>query len=52
MAIHAVPSGLLDVAACRKGRAAIEHADIVEAQEAALEHVHAFGVPLRRSPTR
>ena len=31
--------GLLQVAAGRQRRAAVEHADVVEAEEAALEHV-------------
>src|SRR5215831_14739081 len=35
---------LLNVASGRKGRAAVEYADVVEAEEAALEDVHSFGV--------
>ena len=45
--VHRHPAravGLLEVAARRQRRAAIEHADVVEAQEAALEDVHAFGI--------
>ncbi len=44
---HAHPAcavALLDVAAGGEGRAAVEHADVVQAQEAALEDVHALGV--------
>ena len=46
-AVHRHPAravGLLDVAAGRQRRAAIEHADVVQAEEAALEDVLAFGV--------
>ena len=45
--VHTHPAGavgLLDVAAGRKRFAAIEHADIVEPEKAALENVAAFGV--------
>src|SRR5438876_8914005 len=44
---HAHPAGriaLLEVGAVRKHRAAIEHADVVEAKETALENVVIFGV--------
>src|SRR5579864_8373529 len=33
------PIGLLQIAACRQRRVAIEHADVVEAQEATLEYI-------------
>src|SRR6266550_3428941 len=36
--------GLFNMATSRKRSAAIEDADVVEAEKAALEHVHAFGV--------
>src|SRR5947209_6375656 len=44
---HAHPGGavgLLEVAAGGQGRAAVEYADVVEAQEAALEDIAALGV--------
>ena len=46
-AVHRHPGGavrLVDVAAGRQRRAAVEHADIVEAEKAALEDVAALGV--------
>src|SRR5438094_562463 len=45
--IHGHPARairLLDVSASRQRSAAIEHADVVEAQETSLENVFAFGV--------
>ena len=46
-AVHPHPAravGLLEVAAGRQRRAAVEDADVVEAEEAALEDVLALGV--------
>src|SRR5207248_9069842 len=45
--VHRHPAGairLLETAAGRQRLAAIEHADVVEAEEAALEDVHPFGI--------
>ncbi len=45
--VHRHPTGavgLFDVAAGGQRRAAVEHADVVQTQEAALEDVHALGV--------
>ena len=44
MAIHDGAVGLLEVAAARQRRGAVEHADVVQAEEAALEDVLALGV--------
>ena len=44
IAIHAVPSDWLIVAAGRQRRAAVEDADIVEPEKPALEDVAALGV--------
>src|SRR5579859_1360185 len=46
-AIHAHPAGsvgLLEVAACRKGRGAVEYSDVIEPQEAALKDIRALGI--------
>ena len=44
IAIQLVPSAWSMIAAGRQRRAAVEHADVVEAEEAALEDVAALGV--------
>ena len=44
IAIQLVPSRLVDVPAGGQLRAAVEHADVVEAEESALEDVAALGV--------
>ncbi len=49
MAIQAVPSALLDLAAVGEGKAAVEDADIAETEEAAFEDIVATSDP-RDSP--
>src|SRR6267154_4203129 len=45
--IHSHPTGsvrLFDIAACGQRRAAVEDADVVQAEKTALKNVHAVGI--------